>query len=260
MKQLFTGILLLLIAPSIARAQRVPAVREYYQLTVYHYSTTRQEEELDRYLQNALVPALHKLRLMRVGVFKALDNDTALQKKIYVLIPFRGLEQWSQLDQRLLQDNGYRHAAGDYMNAPNKAGAYDRMETILMRSFSGAPTLEVPQLKGDKNDRVYELRSYESTTEKQFRSKVKMFNAGNEIGIFKRLGFNAVFYGEVLAGCRMPNLMYMTTHENRAAREQNWKNFGNDRDWKNLNLLEEYKDNVSHIDVTFLKATPYSDL
>lgn len=260
MKSLFTGLLFLCMVPFIASSQRTQAIREYYQLTVYHYTTAQQEEELDRYLQNALIPALHKLQLMRIGVFKPLENDTAQQKKIYVLIPFRGLEQWAQLDQRLQQDIGYRHAAQNYMNAPNKAGVYDRMETILMRSFSGAPALEVPQLKGSKNDRVYELRSYESSTEKRCRNKIQMFNKGNEIAIFKRLGFNAVFYGEVLAGSRMPNLMYMTTHENMAARDQNWKNFGNDPDWKQLNSQETYKENVSHIDVTFLKAAPYADL
>ena len=36
-----------------------------------------------------------------------------------------------------------------------------------------------------------------------------MFNEGGEIRLFARLNFNAVFYGDVLAGDRMPNLMYM---------------------------------------------------
>ncbi len=60
-------------------------------------------------------------------------------------------------------------------------------------------------------DRAYELRSYESPTEKLYWNKVEMFNKGDEIGLFKRLNFNAmVFYGEVVAGSRMPNLMHLT--------------------------------------------------
>jgi hypothetical protein len=36
---------------------------------------------------------------------------------------------------------------------------------------------------------------------------------GGEVPLFVRLGFNAVFYGEVIVGSHMPNLMYMTTFE-----------------------------------------------
>ena len=37
-----------------------------------------------------------------------------------------------------------------------------------------------------------------------------MFNAGGEIDIFTKLNFNAVFYGDVIVGSHMPNLMYLT--------------------------------------------------
>ncbi|MEI9809692.1 MAG: hypothetical protein WDO16_18540 [Bacteroidota bacterium] len=51
---------------------------------------------------------------------------------------------------------------------------------------------------------MYELRSYESATEKIFKNKVQMFNEGDEIGLFKKLGFNAVFYSEVIAAAKCP--------------------------------------------------------
>jgi NIPSNAP len=114
-------------------------------------------------------------------------------------------------------------------------------------------------LKADKNERVYELRSYESATEKLFRNKVKMFNEGGEIAIFKKLNFNAIFYSEVIAGNKMPNLMYMTSFENMADRDAHWKNFGSDPDWKALSSLPEYRNNVSHIDIMFLRPAAYSD-
>jgi len=77
--------------------------------------------------------------------------------------------------------------------------------------------------------------------------------------LFKRLNFNAIFYSEVVAGSKMPNLMYMTSFENRADREDHWKNFVNDPYWKKLSALPEYQNNVSHIDITFLYPTDYSD-
>ena len=53
-----------------------------------------------------------------------------------------------------------------------------------------------------------------------------MFNEGGEIDLFNKLNFNAVFYGEVLSGSSMPNLMYMTSFENKADRDAHWKSFG----------------------------------
>jgi hypothetical protein len=64
-----------------------------------------------------------------------------------------------------------------------------------------------------------------------------MFNEGDEVGLFKRLHFNAVFYAEVVAGSTMPNLMYMTTFENRADRDTHWSTFGKDEYWKKLSDL-----------------------
>src|SRR5690606_150470 len=106
---------------------------------------------------------------------------------------------------------------------------------------------------------IYELRSYESATEKLFHNKVAMFNNG-EIEIFERLGFNPVFFGEVVAGSNMPNLMYLTTHENKNAQAANWEAFGKDSAWIDMKDKEEYKNNVSHIDIILLYPTDYSDL
>ncbi len=87
-----------------------------------------------------------------------------------------------------------------------------------------------------------------------------MFNAGDEVGLFKRLGFNAVFYGEVIAGSTMPNLMYMTTFESQASRDEHWKAFGQDPQWKTLSAMPEYQHNVSKNVTLFFRPTSYSDI
>lgn len=88
---------------------------------------------------------------------------------------------------------------------------------------------------------------------------LKMFNQGDEISIFDRLGFNAVFYAEVLSGSRMPNLMYMTAFNNKADRDEHWEAFNNDPAWKKLRAMEEYQHNVSKADIILLNPTDYSD-
>ncbi len=233
--------------------------REFYQLTVYHFNNSDQEKTLDTYLQNALIPALHKMDIKNVGVFKNHSNDTIADKTMYVLIPIQSLEHVMNISRKLAIDKDYQSAGAEYINAVYTTPPYTRMETILLQAFSLAPKLQLPALKGTRRERIYELRSYESATEKIFQNKVKMFNDGDEIGLFKRLNFNANFYGEVIAGGKMPNLMYMTCHENKAVRDANWKAFGTDPYWKKLSAMPEYQHNVSHIDISFLYPTEYSD-
>lgn len=234
-------------------------VREFYQLTVYHFQNEKQEQILDNYFKNSLLPALHRMKINNVGVFKSLANDTVPDKLIYVFIPFRSLEMATELPSKLKADVDYASAGAEYLDAAYNDPPYSRMETILLRAFPLAPQMQLPSLQSAKKERVYELRSYESATEKKFQNKVQMFNQGDEIGLFKRLNFNAIFYSEVISGSKMPNLMYMTSFENKAARDDHWKTFVNDPYWKNLSSMPEYQNNVSHIDITFLYPADYSD-
>jgi len=252
-------LLLCIITGVVFSAWRLKPAREFYQLTVYHYTTAQQEQVMDNYLEQALLPALHRNGIGKIGVFKALANDTAAIKTIYVLMPVKSLDGIARIQDKLSADNDYQTAGAAYINAAYTAPAYDRMEIILLRAFPLAPQMQVPQLKAVKNERVYELRSYEGASEKIFKNKVQMFNEGDEIAIFKKLNFNPVFYSEVVAGGKMPNLMYMTSFENMDDRTAHWKAFGSDTAWKKLSSLPEYQHNVSHIDISFLKPTAYSD-
>ena len=265
MKKMFSPVirgsfLLLSLSILLSWSQGGKPAREFYQLTFYHYSNADQEKILDNYLQNALLPSLHRMKITHVGVFKAIANDTAASKSLCVLLPMESLEMMTKMPAKLNADQEYQSKSAEYSNAIYTASPYTRVETILLQAFPLAPRHQVPALKADKKERVYELRSYESATEKIFKNKVQMFNEGDEIGLFKKLNFNAVFYGEVMAGDKMPNLMYMTSFENMADRDAHWKSFTDAPEWKKLSAMPEYQHNVSHIDITFLRPADYSDL
>ena len=49
---------------------------------------------------------------------------------------------------------------------------------------------------------------------------------------FEKLGFNAVFFGDVISGSDMPNLMYMTTFVDRESRDAHWTAFVDSPEWK----------------------------
>lgn len=245
--------------PGFSQKNKKSSQQEYSQIRIYHFTNASQEAVLDNYLKNAYLPAIHKAGIRQVGIFKHLDNDTATDKKIYIFFSDPSLEKITGLSDQFLKDPVYTTAAKEYLDAAYNNSSFTRFETILLKAFPLAPQMQLPQLKGDRKDRVYELRSYEGATEKLYKSKVKMFNEGGEISLFKRLNFNAVFYAEVLSGSRMPNLMYMTTFENRAARDTLWKTFFDDPEWKTLSALPEYQRNVSRSEIIFLRPTDYSD-
>jgi hypothetical protein len=251
-------VVFIILCSTFCFAQR-NAEREYYKLTVYHYKDAAQEKVLDTYLEYALLPALHRQKVADIGVFKSLSNDTVADKLLYVFMPFKSLKDMKNTEDNMSSDNAYLTAGSNYLNATYDKPPYTRIETMILYAFPLAPKMQLPQLTAAKNERVYELRSYESATEKIFKNKVKMFNEGGEVSLFKRLNFNAVFYSEAIAGNKMPNLMYMTTFENMKDRDAHWKSFGDDAEWKTLSAMQEYQKNVQHIDIMFLRPANYSD-
>lgn len=249
-----------LLVPASANEHHLEATRQYFELRIYHTGNSQQIDMLENFLQKALLPALHKAGIQKIGVFKPIGNDTAIDKKIYVLIPYKSLKQFEELPQVLQKNKSYQETGNEYLNTAYNKAPYSRYETILLHAFEDMPQLKAPALRGKKSDRIYELRSYEGATEKLYQNKVEMFNKGGEVALFDRLGFNAVFYGEVLAGSKMPNLMYMTSFENKTSRDEHWKAFGSDPAWKELSGKPEYQHNVSKSEILFLTASDYSDL
>jgi hypothetical protein len=253
------ALLLVLAALLTVSAYRPAADREMYQLRIYHVKTGPQEEQVEAFLRGAFLPELHKLGVRQVGVFKPIGNDTTADRRVVVLIPYASVAQLGRVAERLERAD-FAKTSPAYWTAAHTDPPYTRLETIELEAFTDQLRLRAPKLQGPRPERVYELRSYESATEKLHRNKVQMFAQGGEIPLFERLGFNAVFYARVVAGSRMPNLMYLTTFENQAARDEHWKTFGADPEWKKLAAAPEYQNNVSKIDILFLRPTAYSDI
>lgn len=228
----------------------------YYQLKVYHLKTSAQEVMVDGYLKDAFLPALHRAGINSVGVFKPIAKDT-VEQLVYVFIPFKKMDDFAKLNETLSKDKEYLKAGATYLNAEYNATPYTRIESTLLKAFSAMPEFAAPNFNSPKSERVYELRSYESATEALATNKIGMFN-DYEVDIFSKLNFNAVFYGQVISGSKMPNLMYLTTFKNKADRDQHWVDFG--AEYKKISGLPQYQHNVSKNVTLFLYPTAYSDL
>jgi hypothetical protein len=243
-----------------ALAQFVTAAgRDFYQIQVFRLSGKAQEERVDNYLKSAYLPALHRAGIKTVGVFKPIPSDTTSGKQIIVWLPLTSLDQLDKLQNALAKDADYQKAGADVLNAPFDNVPFKRKESTLLKAFPDSPKFFIPKFSTKPSERIYELRSYEGPTENLFRQKVKMFNEGGEIKIFKSLEFNAVFNAEVISGSTMPNLMYLTTFADKTSHDAHWKAFGSHPDWKKLSSLAEYKNTVSKHVIMLLYPTDYSD-
>lgn len=241
-----------LVSISLAKNQ------EFIQIIVYHFSSDAQVLQTENYLKAAYLPALHQQKIDRIGVFKPIDFEK--DKRLFVVIPYASFTHFSKVNQQVNLDKNYLKAGEQYINALYNEAPYIRKESVFLNSFSTAPILKKPNLKSSIQDKVYELRSYESATELLHYKKVNMFNEGGETEIFSRLQFNPIFYGSVVAGSKMPNLMYLTSFENMDERKAHWAAFGADDAWEKLLALPEYKNTVSKNETIFLRSTSYSDL
>ncbi len=235
------------------------APRDYYQIQVFRLNGKIQEEKVDNFLKNAYLPALHRAGIQKVGVFKPIESDTTSGKRIYVWIPFKSLEHFAKIQDELANDKQFQTSGSDFLGAPFDHVPFVRKESILLKAFPDAPEYFIPTFKTSPSERIYELRSYEGPTENLFRQKVKMFNRGGEIKLFKSQDFNAVFYAEVISGSTMPNLMYLTTFADMPAHDAHWKAFSNHPDWKALSAMPEYKNTVSKAVIILTHPTDYSD-
>jgi len=247
----------LLLFLFVQSAQAAPQT-DIYQIRIYRLKTAEQLQTMDAYLKDALLPALHRAGIKKIGVFKPIANDTAVLKAVYVWIPFSSEKAFFKFDKDLQKDDVYLQASKSFREAPSAQAPYDRMESIVLEAFEGQKHFIAPEKKAGT---VFEFRSYESPTEDLHRKKMMMFNK-EEITLFKKLNFNIVFYAKVLSGDRMPNFIYMPSFTNVDERNKHWQTFGADPDWKAMQANPEYENkvSVSRIESVLMVATEYSDL
>ena len=260
-KASLTGSLAAGIAPIVSMAnknndmEKIPG-REFYELRVYTLKNGDQQKMVEDYFQNAAIPALNKSGSKNIGVFT--EQQPEGQSKIYVIIPYKSIENFTAVTDKLASDTTYQHAGAAYLNAPAEQPAYERIQSSFLKAFAGMPMLQVPE----KKNRMFELRRYESASEAAGKKKIQMFNDIGEISIFKRVGLTPVFFGEALIGEMRPNLTYMLTFNDMEEHDKNWKMFIDDAEWNRIKAIPEYADAkiVSHITRTFLVPTSFSQI
>jgi len=234
-----------------------PHPREFYQIRRYALESGPQTALTESYLGDALIPALVRMGMGPIGAFR-LDIGPETPA-FYVLVPGPSIEPLAELDLRLEQDAEFKHAAAPFWNAPATAPAFQRVDVSLLAAFEGWPRLTPPSAAATKAKRIFQLRTYESPSDRDHARKVEMFHVG-EFEIFKSAGFHPVFFGDTLIGPRMPNLTYMLSLESVAELDARWDAFRNDPAWKKLSAdprfsYEAIVSNISNLILSPLSAS-----
>jgi len=205
----------------------------------------------------AAAPSLKRSGVSALGFFASVIGEES--PFILALASFPSLSAMEAARAKEAEDKDYAKARDAYNSGPGLG--YVRLESSLLMCFEGAPTVDVLPTDPPRAPRIFELRMYESNNTSTLARKIKMFNDA-EIGIFKRLGMGPVFFGETIIGSRMPNLTYMLSFENLAARDKLWQAFGADPEWQKLRSQPGNNDAeiVSNISNWILRPLPFSDI
>lgn len=235
------------------------AAKQFYEVRTYVLGADGDEDAVDQYLSEALLPALQRQGIQPVGVFEPAPQDTNDRPAVIVVIPYRSSDQMAVSAAKLAQDASYLEAAKSYLDRGPKEAPYARISSELLVAMDCMPQLAVDANSLSNSDRVYELRLYESANERLGNLKVDMFNNG-EVPIFHDSGITPLFIGQALVGPQTPNLTYLTVYPNDQARQKAWDAFRSHPDWQVLKDVAKYKGTVSKIDKYVLKAKPYSQM
>jgi NIPSNAP len=233
--------------------------REYYELRKYHLQSGPQTKLTESYVSDALMPALNRLGVSSVGVFNLTVGPQT--PTLYLLIPSTNLETLVTARLRLAEDQAFLEAAAPFWNAAAKEPPFVRVQSTILIAFAGRPQLTLPASSVQKAKRIFELRTYESPSERDHLRKVEMFHSG-EFEIFQKNGFSQVFYGDALIGERLPQLTYMLSFSDSADMDHKWENFRADPDWKTLSTSPKFafEPIVSNISNLVLTPTAFSQI
>jgi hypothetical protein len=233
------------------------ANRQYIELRRYHMIPGAKQRAFSTFVGEAMVPALNRAGVGKVGAFSVVYGENA--PSLLLVLTHASLDSVVTLREKLAADVEYTRAGSAILDAPMADPPFVRVESSLLRAIEAMPTLEPSSGAGTTAPRIFEMRTYESHSDKAALNKLKMFNAG-EVPIFRRTGLTPVFFGETVIGTKMPSLTYMLTFADMTARDAAWSAFSKDPEWKTLSADPQYKENVSAISDISLRPTPYSQL
>ena len=252
-----SGAGLVALSTATAIAADEPTKREFIEVRKYTVKDAEKRAGLVAVLDKALVPALNRQGIKPVGVLVPREGETRYANNVFVIIPHKTTDSFVNATAKLLADAEYIKDAAPIFTTTSKDPVYTDCETFLLQGFPTMPTVEVPNLGPS---RVFEWRLYRSFNIERNVAKIKMFDVGGELPLFREVGLNPIFFGNIVAGTRMPALLYMIGCPSMEAHTEAWRVFGRHPKWLEMRNLPEYADTATEIDRVLLIPSPGSQI
>lgn len=253
------AVAVLMTARAFAQAGAVR--RELVEIRTYTCSSLEKRDKLIGVFDAALIPALNRQGIGKVGVFwtsgEVNDGNAAYETNVFVVIPHPDWASFAGCGQRLLADKQFMKGAAAIFEAPMKDPLYDTCEGTLLSAFATCPQV---RRVTDSADRLFQLRTYNSYTIERNAKKISMFEQGGEIAVFRTCGMEPVFFGQALSGDRLPNLTYLLGFANKGEKDAAWKLFSGHPDWLKLKADPQYRNTANKITNIVLRPSKGSQL
>lgn len=240
-----------------AKADDDASARRYILLETYFTQSAEKRDALVAKFDAILIPERNKLGFDKVGVF---TPNADLNKGERGLEPFANavfvVSEAATLDAlTTLQDRSVADGSNAF-NATDDLDFVDQEISALL-AFPTQPQITVPF---NNEERVLQLRVYNSPNFERNFAKEKMFDVRGELDLFRRCGMAPVFFGRTLFGSMAPNISYMLSFPNDKARREGWDKFVKSAEWKEMSGEAEFARTATRIRNIFLKPSPKSQI
>lgn len=244
-----------LTSPSALDAQAPGApAPPYFEIVTFRYHFV-QGARLTSWVEKRALPLVQKHNFGVVGFF-AVEVGPHVPALVEILT-YPSLAEREAMRERLVSDPEWPAAVTEL----EKDGPpYYRRDSVLLRATSFSPPLKA-SAPGGPAHRIYELRFYEASTQRQLSLMHERFYPG-EIDVFHKCGIDPILYGDTVIGPNMPNMAYLIPFESEAHREKAWAAFRAHPEWKKLadEFMQKAGELARNISSTILVPTGFSML
>ena len=227
-----------------------------YVLQHYRLQLGTQGSRLSEYLSKAYLPAVARANGGPTLVLEAQFSEHLPMVTIIDAFPL--VEQAMGLRAKLDADKALQDATDAWQAGPERA--FESLSAELLEAAAFAPAF-VPLNPPPKAPRVYEMRVYQTQTQKGLRGLVERF-AEAEAKILKRSGSDPMMFGTTAFGPDKPNLTWTLAFDDLAARDRFTAAFNADPEWIALRKqsLERWGQIPSYRRLTLYRSAAYSKI
>lgn len=226
----------------------------YFEIVTFRYHFV-QGERLVSWMEKRATPLLQKHKFGVVGFFMVEVGPHV--PALIEILTYPSLAEREVVRARLVSDSDWGAAVTEL----EKDGPpYYRRDSALLRATSFSPLLKA-SAAGDPAHKIYELRFYEASTQRQLNFMHDRFYPG-EIEVFHQCGIDPILYGDIVIGPNMPCMVYLIPFESEAHREKAWAAFRAHPDWQKIagEWMQKAGELARNISSTILVPTAFSAL